>query len=103
MSVMQKTLGLDHCKYQDRLTSYSFICMFYDIQFHFIIILFIEGDQFKLFFLLQVINNACATQAVLSVLMNINSPDVQLGPTLQVNYHITWCIQFPWIIIHLNS
>jgi hypothetical protein len=71
----------------------------------FIIILFIEGDQFKLFIFLKVINNACATQAVLSVLMNINSPDVQLGPTLQVNYNIMVCTLSPWIIImiiHLN-
>jgi len=36
----------------------------------------------------KVINNACATQAVLSVLMNIKSPDVQLGPTLQVNFPV---------------
>lgn len=36
----------------------------------------------SIFFAKQVINNACATQAIVSVLLNCTHPDIQLGDTL---------------------
>ena len=36
----------------------------------------------EIFFAKQEIKNACATQAILSVLLNIQHHDIELGPTL---------------------
>ncbi|KAH8314933.1 hypothetical protein KR074_004002, partial [Drosophila pseudoananassae] len=42
----------------------------------------IVTDRNDIFFVRQVITNACATQALLSLLMNLQHPDIDLGETL---------------------
>lgn len=49
-------------------------------------------DNPELFFARQVINNACGTQALLSVLLNITDERVKLGETLQNFTEFTQCL-----------
>lgn len=44
----------------------------------------------KIFFAKQVINNACATQAVISLLMNCKHPDLELGENLTELRDFCW-------------
>lgn len=71
------------------------VCVFFCRPIHGLIFLFkwVQDDEpsgsivqdnrlEKIFFAKQVINNACATQAILSILLNSRHPDLTLGPTL---------------------
>mmetsp|Transcript_44242 Transcript_44242/g.76753 ORF Transcript_44242/g.76753 Transcript_44242/m.76753 type:complete len:380 (+) Transcript_44242:88-1227(+) len=43
----------------------------------------VEGENYGLFFMKQVVQNACATQAILSVLLNAPADKLDLGTTLK--------------------
>ena len=44
----------------------------------------VQDDRLdKIFFAKQMIKNACATQAIISVLLNAQHPDVHVGPILR--------------------
>ncbi|XP_030382416.1 ubiquitin carboxyl-terminal hydrolase isozyme L5 [Scaptodrosophila lebanonensis] len=52
----------------------------------------VAPERSDIFFAKQVINNACATQAILSLLLNLKHEDIQLGETL-TNFK-QFCQQF---------
>ena len=56
-----------------------------------------------IFFAKQVIINACATQAIISVLLNISHSDMELGPVLSEFKEFAKCFDPPVIIMTDSS
>lgn len=81
---VEELWSLDKELFQDLNPVYSLIFLFKWTADEEVVGTIVQDSRLdNIFFAKQVINNACATQAILSALMNITDPAVKLGPTLQ--------------------
>jgi len=81
---VEELWSLDKELFQDLNPVYSLIFLFKWTADEEVVGTIVQDSRLdNIFFAKQVINNACATQAILSALMNISDPAVNLGPTLQ--------------------
>jgi len=81
---VEELWSLDKELFQDLNPVYSLIFLFKWTADEEVVGTIVQDSRLEnIFFAKQVINNACATQAILSALMNITEPAVKLGPTLQ--------------------